>query len=228
MAAPFSILLADDHVMFRRGIRGIIQAIDDVEVVGEANDGFEVIEILKTTPPQLVILEISMPNLRGLEATWEIKIINPKVKVLILTMHKDQECLYHAFAAGADGYLLKEDSDSDLISAIDILRKGGTYISPQLAGQLAELFMGKSRPAGEQAAGSGQFLTIREREIIKLIAEGKSHKEVGELLFISSRTVEHHRDNMMRKLNLKKTADLVKYAVRKGYTALADSGHLNL
>ena len=228
MAAPFSILLADDHVMFRRGIRRIIQAIDDVEVVGEANDGFELIEILKTTPPQLVIMEISMPNLRGLEATWEIKIINPKVKVLILTMHKDQEYLYHAFAAGAEGYLLKEDSDSDLISAIDILRKGGTYISPQLARQVAELFMGKSRAAGEQAAGSGQFLTIREREIIKLIAEGKSHKEVGELLFISSRTVEHHRDNMMRKLNLKKTAGLVKYAVRKGYTALADSGHLNL
>ncbi len=113
MAAPFSILLADDHVMFRRGIRRIIQAIDDVEVVGEANDGFELIGLLKTTSPQLVILDISMPNLRGLEATREIKIINPEVKVLILTMHKDQEYLYHAFAAGAEGYLLKEDADSE-------------------------------------------------------------------------------------------------------------------
>ncbi len=219
MAAPFSILLADDHVMFRRGIRRIIQSINDVEVVGEANDGFELIELLKTTSPQLIILDISMPNLRGLEATREIKIINPEVKILILTMHKDQEYLYHAFAAGAEGYLLKEDADSELISAIETLRKGGTYISPLLAPQLADLFMEKSRPGREQAAGSGQHLTTREREIIKLIAEGKSSKEVGELLFISSRTVQHHRANIMKKLNVKKTADLVKYAIQKGYTA---------
>src|SRR5208337_1226517 len=174
MAAPFSILLADDHVMFRRGIRSIIQAIDDVEVVGEASDGFELIALLKTTCPQLVILDISMPNLRGLEATREIKIINPEVKVLILTMHKDQEYLYHAFAAGAEGYLLKENAESELISAIDTLRKGGTYISPLLAPQLADLSMEKSRPAGEQTASPGQLLSTREREIIKLIAEGKS------------------------------------------------------
>ncbi len=221
MAAPFTILLADDHVMFRRGIGRIIQSISDVEVVGEANDGFELIEILKTTSPQLVILDISMPNLRGLEATREIKIIDPEVKVLILTMHKDREYLYHAFAAGAEGYLLKEDADSELISAIDTLKKGGTYISPLLAPQMADLFMEKSRPAGEQAASAGQHLTTREREIIKLIAEGKSSKEVGELLFISSRTVQHHRANIMRKLNVKKTADLVKYAIQKGYTTTA-------
>ena len=125
MASPFSILLADDHVMFRRGVRRIIQSIDDVEVVGEASDGFELLELLKKTSPQLVILDISMPNLRGLEATREIKIINPAVKVLILTMHKDKEYLYHAFSAGAEGYLLKEDADSELISAIDTLRRRG-------------------------------------------------------------------------------------------------------
>ncbi|MCX5889311.1 MAG: response regulator transcription factor [Deltaproteobacteria bacterium] len=222
MASPFSILLADDHVMFRRGIRRIIQSINDVEVVGEASDGFELLELVKKTSPQLVIMDISMPNLRGLEATREIKIINPAVKVLILTMHKDKEYLYHAFSAGAEGYLLKEDADSELLSAIDTLRRGGTYISPLLSTQLADLFMQKSRPGAEQMTSPREPLTTREREIIKLIAEGKSSKEVADLLFISSRTVQHHRANVMRKLNLKKTADLVKYALQKGYTAPAE------
>ncbi len=222
MAGPFSILLADDHVMFRRGVRRIIQSIDDVEVVGEASDGFELLELLKKTSPHLVIMDISMPNLRGLEATREIKIIDPAVKVLILTMHKDKEYLYHAFSAGAEGYLLKEDADSELLSAIDTLRRGGTYISPLLSTQLADLFMQKSRPGTEQTAVSRELLTTREREIIKLIAEGKSSKEVADLLFISSRTVQHHRANIMRKLNLKKTAELVKYALQKGYTAPAE------
>jgi len=219
MAAPFSILLADDHTMFRRGVRRIIQSISDTEVVGEASDGFELLELLKKTSPHLVIMDISMPNLRGLEATREIKIINPAVKVLILTMHKDKEYLYHAFSAGAEGYLLKEDADSELISAIDTLRRGGTYISPLLSTQLADLFMQKSRPTAEQLSTPGELLTTREREIIKLIAEGKSSKEVADLLFISSRTVQHHRANIMRKLNIKKTADLVKYAIQKGYTS---------
>jgi len=217
MARPLSILLADDHVMFRRGVRRIIQGIDGVEVVGEASDGFELLELLKKTAPDLVILDISMPNLRGLEATREIKIINPKVKVLILTMHKDREYLYHAFTAGAEGYLLKEDADSELLAAIDTLRQGGTYISPLLSPQLAGLFMEQAQPAGKPWL-SGELLTVREREVIKLIAEGKSSKEIGGLLFISSRTVQHHRANIMRKLNLKKTADLVKYAIQKGYT----------
>ena len=208
--------------MFRRGVRRIIQSIDDVEVVGEAGDGFELLELLKKTSPQLVILDISMPNLRGLEATREIKIINPDVKVLILTMHKDKEYLYHAFSAGAEGYLLKEDADSELLSAIDTLRRGGTYISPLLSTQLADLFMQTSRPGAEPMTRPREPLTTREREIIKLIAEGKSSKEVAELLFISSRTVQHHRANIMRKLNLKKTADLVKYALQKGYTAPAE------
>jgi len=217
MPKPFSILLADDHVMFRRGVRRIIQSISDVEVVGEASDGFELLELLKKTEPNLVILDISMPNLRGLEATREIKIINPEVKVLMLTMHKDREYLCHAFSAGAEGYLLKEDADSELISAIDTLRKGGTYISPLLSPQLADLFVGRGASSRKPGA-LGEDLTVREREIIKLIAEGKSSKEIGGLLFISSRTVQHHRANIMRKLSIKKTADLVKYAIQKGYT----------
>jgi DNA-binding NarL/FixJ family response regulator len=217
MHSPFKILLADDHVMFRRGVRRIIETMDNVEVVGEAGDGIELLKLVKDLDPDLVIMDISMPNLRGLEATREIKCIHSQLKVLILTMHKDREYLYHALTAGAEGYLLKEDADGELISAIDTLRKGGTFISSLLSAQMANIFVDKFRPGGETITAPEEPLTTREREIIKLIAEGKSSKEIGGLLFISSRTVQHHRANIMRKLQLKKTADLVKYAIQKGY-----------
>jgi DNA-binding NarL/FixJ family response regulator len=217
MASPFKILLADDHVMFRRGVRSLIQGMNNVEVVGEAGDGFELLQLMKNIHPHLVIMDISMPNLRGLEATREIKILDPGVKVLILSMHKEREYLYHALTAGAEGYLLKEDADGELISAIETLRQGGTFISPLLSAQMADIFVDKFQAGGEPRIAAGEPLTIREREIVKLIAEGKSSKEIGKFLFISSRTVQHHRANIMRKLNLKKTAEIVKYAIQKGY-----------
>jgi DNA-binding NarL/FixJ family response regulator len=217
MTGPLKILLADDHVMFRQGVKRIIEGIEGVKVVGEANDGLELLRLLREINPDLVVMDISMPNLRGLEATREIKAIDAEVKVLILTMHKDREYLYHALTAGAEGYLLKEDADEELISAIETLRQGGTFISPLLSGQMADIFVDKFRPGGELRTTPEEPLTVREREIVKLIAEGKSSKEIGVLLFISSRTVQHHRANIMRKLNLRKTADLVKYAIQKGY-----------
>jgi DNA-binding NarL/FixJ family response regulator len=217
MVSPFKIMLADDHVMFRRGVRSLIQGMPDVEVVGEAGDGLELLRLLRESKPDLVIMDISMPNLRGLEATREIKSLDPEIKVLLLTMHKDREYLYHALTAGAEGYLLKEDADGELISAIETLRRGGTFISSLMSTQVADIFVDKFRAGGEPRMAPEEPLTIREREIVKLIAEGKSSKEIGELLFISSRTVQHHRANIMRKLNVKKTADLVKYAIQKGY-----------
>jgi len=222
MAVPFTIVLADDHVMFRRGVRQIVQGLPEVEVVGEASDGLELLSVLKKTRPQLAILDISMPNLRGLEAIREIKAIDPEVKVLILTMHKDRDYLHNALTAGAEGYLLKEDADTELLSAIDTLRKGGSYISPLLSSQLTDLFKEKSRAAGEPEVPR-EALTLREKEILKLIAEGRSSKEIGDLLFISSRTVQHHRANLMRKLDLKRTADLVRYALQRGYTEPQES-----
>jgi DNA-binding NarL/FixJ family response regulator len=217
MENSYKILLADGHVIFRRGVRSIIQGMDNVEVVGEAGDGLELLRLLKDIHPHLVITDTSMPNPLGLETTREVKIANPGVKVLILTMHKEREYLYHALKAGAEGYLLKEDADGELISAIETLRKGGTFISPLLSAQLADIFVGKFRAGGRPLKAPEELLTFREREIIKLIAEGKSSKEVGELLFISSRTVQHHRANILTKLNGKKTAALVKYAIQKGY-----------
>ena len=219
MENRYRIVLADDHAMFRRGVKRIIQENAELEVVGEAADGLQLLEIIKHSPPDMVIADVSMPNLRGLEATREIKMAFPEVRVIILTMHKDKEYLYHALSAGAEGYLLKEDADIELFSAINAIRQGGTYISRLLAPQLTDIFM--ERPRGQEGPGKApsELLTTREREIIKLIAEGKSSKEIASLLYISSRTVQHHRANIMRKLNFKKTADLVKYAIQKGYTS---------
>ncbi|MHB8068791.1 MAG: response regulator [Desulfobaccales bacterium] len=219
MANTYRIVLADDHAMFRRGVRRIIQENSELEVVGEAADGLQLLEIIKQSPPDMVIADVSMPNLRGLEAAREIKMTYPDVRIIILTMHKDREYLYHALSAGAEGYLLKEDADIELFSAINTIRQGGTYISRLLAPQLTDIFMERQRVHDGQGKSTSELLTNREREIIKLIAEGKSSKEIAGLLYISSRTVQHHRANIMRKLNFKKTADLVKYAIQKGYTS---------
>jgi len=219
LETSYRIVLADDHAMFRRGVKRIIQENQELEVVGEAADGLELLEIIKKSPPHMVIADVSMPNLRGLEATREIKMSFPAIKVIILTMHKDKEYLYHALAAGAEGYLLKEDADIELFSAIKAIRQGGTYISRLLAPQMTDIFMERQQLRERQGRLPGELLSTREREIIKLIAEGKSSREIADLLYISSRTVQHHRANIMRKLNFKKTADLVKYAIQKGYTS---------
>ena len=143
--------------------------------------------------------------------------ISPDVKVLILTMHKDKEYVFYAISAGAEGYLLKEDADTELFAAVEKIRQGGHYISPLLSGDLTHELIQASHKG--QAMSPPEPLTVREREVLKLIAEGISNKEIADLLFISIRTVEHHRANIMRKLNIKQTANLIKYAIRKGYTS---------
>lgn len=213
--SPFRVVIADDHAMIRQGIKRVVEEIDDVEVIGEAEDGLALLELLKRLNPDLVILDIFMPNLRGIEAAFEIKTLYPSVKVLILTMNKSKEYLYSAFSAGVEGYLLKHDADIELFSAMQAIRAGKTYISPIMAAELAEDLAQTGNKHGTQ--GVADPLTRREREIAKLIAEGKSNKEVAELLFISVRTVEMHRHNIMKKLKLKKTAQLIRYAIDKHY-----------
>jgi DNA-binding NarL/FixJ family response regulator len=214
--SSYRIVLADDHVLLRQGLKRIINEMAGIEVVGEAGDGLELLSLLKKLTPHMVILDISMPRLRGLEAIHEIKNAHPDVKILVLTMHKDKEYLHQAVSAGADGYLLKEDADKELFSAIEKIRLGKMYVSPilneGLTGEWAEMRRGDRKPPLES-----EPLTTREREVVKLIAEGKSNKEIADLLFISARTVERHRANIMCKLKLKKTADMVKYAIHKKY-----------
>ncbi len=208
------IVLADDHVLLRRGLKKIIDGEVNMHVVGEANDGQELINLLKTQSADLILLDISMPNLRGIEAIEAIKHINPKVKILILTMHSSKEFLYSAVQAGCDGYVLKEDSDIELLTAIEKCLQGEFYISSVLAGSYLpeELIQIRS---GDKI--NGKRLTNREKQVITLVAEGNKSKEIAELLRISIRTVEHHRANIMRKIDTKNTAEMIMYAVQHGF-----------
>ena len=212
----YEIVLADDHVLVRQGLRRIIEEREDLEVIGEANDGLELLTLLKERVPDMVILDIFMPNLRGIEAIQEIKKIHPDVKVLILTMHRDKEYLYLALSSGAKGYLLKEDADKELFSAIEKIRQGKTYISPYFSQDVIDDLVQIGR-RDTKSVLEVDSLTLREREVLKLIAEGKSSKEIANLLFISVFTVNNHRASIMEKLHLKKATDLVKYAIQKGY-----------
>jgi DNA-binding NarL/FixJ family response regulator len=216
----YKIILAEDHVLVREGIKKIIEAIPGLEVVGEVGDGPELLELLTGRAVDLVILDISMPSLPGIEATREIKKAYPAVKVLILTMHKKKEYLNNALAAGVDGYLLKEDAPKELLNAIEQIRQGMIYVSPLLSSDLVTLYVQNRLQVNAELTDQ---LSPREIEIITLIAEGKSSKEIAEILFLSFRTIQNHRTKIMKKLNLKKNTDLVKYAIRKGYTASSNS-----
>lgn len=213
---PYRIVLADDHTILRQGIKRMIEGVADLTVVGQASDGIELLSLLKILDTDLVILDISMPRLRGIEAIRELKKIFPNVKVLVLTMYKDKELLHQAISSGADGYVLKEDSDKELYSAIEKVRQGKIYISPRLTEGLKNDWTLTRRGIFKPVL---KPLTKREMEVLRLIAEGKSNKEIANLLFISIRTVQNHRANIMNKLSIKKTADLIRYAIHQGYAS---------
>ncbi len=214
--SAYRIVIADDHTLMRDGIKSLIVQSPNLCVVGEAGDGFQLLRLLKHTPADMVIMDIGMPGLRGLEACREIKGQYPQVMVLFLTMHKNKEYLSKALAYGASGYLLKENTGDELLVAIDTIQKGKSYLSPLLAREfsidLIDICQGKPSESADP-------LTRREGEILKLIAEGQTNRQIGDLLCISHRTVQQHRLNIRKKLNLRKTADLVKYAIQKGYTS---------
>jgi len=211
---PYRIVLADDHMLFRQGMKKIIDELPEIQVVGAANDGLEAIDLVKELLPDLAILDISIPKLSGIEVCREIRRLFASVKILMLTMHKDKEYLYQALSAGAQGYLLKEDSDEELFAAIGTIRNGAIYVTKALAGvvstDISALFEGGERTLSRS-------LTGREREVLKFISEGKSNSEVAEILRISIRTVETHRANIMNKLDLRNTAELVRYAIQNGF-----------
>jgi DNA-binding NarL/FixJ family response regulator len=210
----YKIVLADDHVLFREGIKRIIEGLPGVQIVGEVGDGLALLELLKKSVPDLIILDISMPNLQGIEAAHKIKNLYPQVKILILTMHKSKEHLHRAISVGADGYLLKENAYADLISAIEVIHEGNTYISNLVYGHMVDFFRKQRRDWVQRP----KVLSARERKVLVLISEGNSRKEIAEKLGITVSTVQNHRDNIKKKLNIKNTAELIKYAIEEGYT----------
>jgi DNA-binding NarL/FixJ family response regulator len=195
-------------------MKKIINDLPGMEVIGEANDGIELLEMVKTLLPDLVVVDISMPELRGIEATREIRALYPRTKVLILTMHRNKEYLYHAIASGANGYLLKEDSDEELLLAIKSICRGETYVTQKLTGAMAQDL---SRAISGKAPLTSVTLTQREREVLKFIAQGKTNAEIADTLNISVRTVETHRANIMKKVDVKTAAELVRFAVDHGF-----------
>lgn len=208
------ILLADDHKLIRGGLRLLIEQQADLTVVGEANDGREAVSLANSLKPDVAVLDIGMANLNGIEAAVQIAQAHPEVAVVMLSMHSDESYVLRALKAGAKGYLLKDSAESDLIRAVHAVAEGKSFFSPAVSKVLLDDYVRKLKRSGAEDAYD--LLTPREREILQLVAEGKSNKDVANLLNLSVYTVETHRSNIMQKLNLKGIPELILFAVRKG------------
>jgi DNA-binding NarL/FixJ family response regulator len=207
------ILIADDHGIVRKGLRLQLEQDAQFHVIGEASDGREAVRLTEELKPDVVIMDIAMPNLNGIQATAQIVKRSPQVGVIILSMHSDESYLTKTLTAGAKGYLLKDNADVDLYRAVQVVAQGKPFFSPAIANTLLEDYMRQLQQRGLQ--DSYDLLTSREKEILQLLAEGKSNKEVASALTLSLNTVETHRTRIMQKLDLHSAADIVLYAVRK-------------
>jgi RNA polymerase sigma factor (sigma-70 family) len=207
------VLVADDHGIVRKGLRFVLERQDDLEVIGEASDGREAVRICEQASPNVVVMDIAMPQLNGLDAAAQIVRHSPEIKVIILSMHADEDYLVRALNSGVKAYLLKDSAELDLVRAVRAVAQGGSFFSPAIAQLLAEDYTRQLQQRGLQ--DSYELLTEREKEILQLLAEGKSNKEVATALNVSPYTVETHRTHIMQKLDLHNTAEIVLYAVRK-------------
>jgi len=206
--------LADDHIVMRTGLRALLERQSNLEVVGESENGRETVELAATLRPDVVVMDVGMPVLNGIEATRTIVTERPTTAVVILSMHADESYVMRALSAGARGYLLKDSAAADLLGAIQAVSQGKSFFSPKVSRILAEDYVRVLKQKG--AVDSYDLLTSREREILQLLAEGKANKEVATDLNISTYTVETHRSHILQKLNLHNSAEVVLYAVRKG------------
>ncbi len=209
-----SVLLVEDHHVVRKGISYLLSLEDDIDMIGEAEDGNEAIKMAKDLCPDVIIMDITMPNLNGIDTVKQIKKSIPKTKVMILTMHTREQYIRQALRDGASGYLLKEATQEELVNAIRTVHKGGVALSPSISRFVLKEYVRQADPKNE--VDSLELLTDRERQVLRLIAEGKTNKEVAKCLSISKSTVNIHRTNIMQKLDIHDTVGLVRYSVEKG------------
>lgn len=214
MTPKYRIVIAEDHTILREGLRSLLSSHPEFEIVGEAEDGREAIRCVEKFKPDLVLTDLSMPRMNGLDAIKEIKRRNPKTKVLVLTVHKAEEYILSTFKAGADGYLLKDSTHAELVLAVRKVLSGKHYISPEVSEKVIEGYLEGKKTLKDKT--SFETLTSREREILKLIAEGYKNKKIADDLCISVKTVEKHRANLMEKLNLHNAQTLTTFAIEKG------------
>lgn len=213
METKRKIVIAEDHTILRAGLRALLASQNGLEVIGEAGDGREAIRKVDTLQPDLLLIDLSMPKLNGIDAIREIKSQHPEIKIIVLTVHKSDEYIIAALRAGANGYMLKDASQNELLLAIDYVINGKTFLSPSISDKLVDAVLNTDKK--DKPAAGLDNLTAREREILKLVAEGNTNKKIAEHLCISLKTVEKHRSNLMKKLDLRNTAALTAYAIEK-------------
>jgi two-component system response regulator NreC len=217
--AKIRVLLADDHAVLRAGLRALLNSQPDIEVVGEAADGDEALRAAERVRPDIVLMDITMPGTDGLEATRRLKHRQPQVRVIVLTMHEDEEFLRQVLAAGGSGYVLKKAAESELLSALRAVHRGEAFIYPSLTQVLIEGYLRQTEERGrkkELAEPAPDNLTAREVEVLRLIAQGYTNQQIADQLVISVKTVETHKAHIMDKLGLRSRVELVRYAVQRG------------
>ena len=220
--APIRLVIADDHALFREGLRLLLEQTGDLTVAGEAADGQEAVDLVARLQPDMVLLDISMPRVDGLEAARRIRAVS-QVPILFLTVHDTDNYFFGALEAGASGYVLKDAVGADLITALRVVHNGGVYLSPSVAKRLVEDYL--NRVAMGEELKSYDALTPREREVLELVGQGLTNQEIAEHLVLSVNTIQTHRLHIMEKLNLHSRAELMKFAVRLGIIGLGHSGH---
>ena len=214
MGNKHQVFIVEDHQLFREGLKAMLKGRDDMEVVGEAEDGIEAVRLVRKTEPELVLLDLSMPRMGGISVMKEIKRDLPDTKILALTIHESDQFVLEAFEAGTDGYCIKDASRQELMIAIDSVLEGKTYISPDISEQVLEGYLNGRKTI--KKGSRWDTVTQREREVLKLLAEGYTNKDIGDFLHISVKTVEKHRANLIGKLDLHNVAQLTAYAIDKG------------
>ncbi|MDD2465304.1 MAG: response regulator transcription factor [Desulfobulbus sp.] len=208
---PYRIIIADDHSLIRQGLKTIIVHEPSLRIVAEAGNGVELLELLRENPADMVILDITMPQLNGLDAMAEIRKVSPGIDILMLTMHTNSQYFFQAISAGAHGYLMKEDSETELLHAIVTIRSGKSYISPRLSADVTDEVMNAFRDQGKVPL---VVLSDREKQVLKLVVQGCSSKKIGKMLDLSPRTIDHHRASLLKKFKMRNTVDLVNHVVR--------------